>query len=181
MCARYEHKKDEAKIKLREKIYVFGAVPRANIRPTDLGSIILPDDDDFVCREMRWGWKVPWEKSPLINAKSETLTQLATFKPHLNQRCLLLADGFYEKGVLFRQPGQTAFCLAGLWREEDGGPRYVMLTTTPNATVAPYHQRMPLILPPKNFDAWLGDDWQRVLAEPDHSPLEKVQKQPELF
>jgi len=56
MCARYEHNKDEAKIKLREKIYVFGAVPRANIRPTDLGPIVLPEDDDFICREMRWGW-----------------------------------------------------------------------------------------------------------------------------
>ncbi len=75
MCARYEHKKDEAKIKLREKIYVFGAVPRANIRPTDLGPIILPADDDFVCREMRWGWQVPWDKSPLINAKCETLLE----------------------------------------------------------------------------------------------------------
>ena len=84
----------------------------------------------------RWGWQVPWDKSPLVNAKSETLTQLATFKPHLHQRCLLLADGFYEKGILFQQSGQPTFCLAGLWRDEPGGPRYVMLTTTPNATIA---------------------------------------------
>ncbi len=46
MCARYEHKKEEAKIKLREKIYVFGAVPRANIRPTDLAiTVMMPDED----------------------------------------------------------------------------------------------------------------------------------------
>jgi hypothetical protein len=48
---------------------------------------------------MRWGWAVPWDKSPLINAKSETVTTLATFKPHLDNRFLLLADGFHEKGV----------------------------------------------------------------------------------
>ena len=41
MCSRYEHKRDEAKIKLRDLIRVFGVVPRANIRPTDLGPIIL--------------------------------------------------------------------------------------------------------------------------------------------
>jgi putative SOS response-associated peptidase YedK len=181
MCSNYSQKKDEAKLKLRDKMLVFGAVPRANIRPTDLGPVILPEQDEFVCREMRWGWKVPWDESPLINAKSETLTTLATFKKHLNQRCLLLADGFFEKGVFFHQPAGQTFCLAGLWRDEPNGQRYVMLTATPNATVAPYHQRMPLIVPPEFYDAWLGDDWQRVIAEPDRSPLEKVQRQPELF
>ena len=42
MCTQYEHKKDEAKLTLREKIEVFGMVPRVHIRPTDLGPIILP-------------------------------------------------------------------------------------------------------------------------------------------
>jgi putative SOS response-associated peptidase YedK len=102
-------------------------------------------------------------------------------KPHLDNRCLLLADGFYEKGVLFRQPGGQLFCLAGLWREESGVPKYTMLTTTPNESVARYHHRMPFILKPEQFDLWLGDGWQDVLTEPDHAPLEKFQKQPELF
>jgi hypothetical protein len=30
-------------------------LPRENIRPTDLGPVELPDDDEFVCREMKWG------------------------------------------------------------------------------------------------------------------------------
>jgi len=56
-----------------------------------------------------------------------------------------------------------------------------MLTTTPNETVAAYHHRMPFILKPEQFDLWLSDRWQEVLAKPDHAPLEKFQKQPELF
>ena len=36
MCSRYTYTKDEAKLRLRDLIVVFGAVPRANIRP-DLG------------------------------------------------------------------------------------------------------------------------------------------------
>ena len=181
MCAHYTCNKGEAKLRLRDKILVYGAVPHAHIRPTDLGPVIIPEHDSFACLQMRWGWAVPWDKSPLINAKSESVTTLATFKAHLDNRCLLLADGFYEKGVLFRQTGGVAFCLAGLWRAESGVQKYTMLTTTPNETVAKYHNRMPFILKPEQCDLWLGGGWQQVLSAPDHSPLEKFQKQPELF
>jgi putative SOS response-associated peptidase YedK len=181
MCSRYTYTKNEAKLRLRDLIVVFGAVPRANIRPTDLGPVILPEHDGFACRELRWGWGVPWDKSPLINAKGETLGTLATFRPHLHQRCLLLADGFYEKGVLFRQPVGQVFCLAALRREESGVKKYTMLTTSPNESVSPYHHRMPLILRPEQYDGWFGDQWQEILTRPAHAPLEKFQKQPELF
>lgn len=181
MCSRYTYTKDEAKIRRREKIEVFGCVPRANIRPTDLGPIIVPESESFVCRELRWGWQIPWDKAPLINAKSETITSLATFKPHLNNRCVILADGFYEAGVLFHQPERQQFCLAGLWRDEPGGARFVMLTTTPNDSVAPFHHRMPFILPPEQVEEWFSDGFARVLANPDKSPLQKYQNQPELF
>jgi hypothetical protein len=40
---------------------------------------------------------------------------------------------------------------------------------------------MPFILMPEQFDSWLGDGWQDMLTEPDRAPLEKFQKQPELF
>jgi len=40
---------------------------------------------------------------------------------------------------------------------------------------------MPFILKPEHYDAWFGGSWQHVLADPDHAPLEKHQKQPELF
>jgi putative SOS response-associated peptidase YedK len=58
---------------------------------------------------------------------------------------------------------------------------YVMLTTEPNETVRPFHHHMPLIVRPENYADWLGEDWQKVLAKPDQSPLDIFQKQPELF
>jgi len=181
MCSRYTYTKNEAKLWLRDLILVFGAVPRANIRPTDLGPVIVPEHDGVACRELHWVWGVPRDKSPLINAKSKTLGTLAAFRPHLHQRCLLLADGSYEKGVLFRQPDGQAFCLAGLWREESGIKKYTMLTASPNESVSSYHHRMPFILKPEQYDGWFGDQWQDILNQPDHAPLEKIQKQPELF
>ena len=59
--------------------------------------------------------------------------------------------------------------------------KYTMLTTSPNESVAKYHHRMPFILKPDQYDLWLGENWQQVLTEPDHAPLEKYQKQAELF
>mgnify|MGYP003334465081 CR=1 FL=1 len=146
-------------------------------------------------------------EKPLINAKAETLTALPTFQPHLSQRCLLPADGFFEGGAYFHQPGNTPFCFAGLWRQEavaslyerrhemggqtaalqTGGHRpplqsaYTLLTTTPNDSVAKFHDRMPFIVRAEDYRDWLAGDWLRVLQAPDKSPLEKFQKQPELF
>src|ERR1035441_2335510 len=55
MCSRYTYNKDEAKLKLRDQILVFGFVPRGDIRPTDLGPVIIPEHDGFACRQMSWG------------------------------------------------------------------------------------------------------------------------------
>jgi putative SOS response-associated peptidase YedK len=188
MCATYTYKKDAVREKLREAITAYGAAPQAKIRPTDLGPVVVPEFAGLAVREYRWGWSVPWEKRPLINAKAETLTQLPTFRAHLEQRCLLPADGFYEGGVWFHQPGEAIFCFAGLWRPlqaattgGDVSGCFVMLTTSPNESVAKFHNRMPFIVRPDDFADWLRGDWQRVLNAPDMSPLEMFQKQPELF
>lgn len=180
MCSHYTYKKDEAKLKLRDQILVFGFVPHGDIRPTDLGPVIIPEHDSFSGKQMSWGWSVPWDNKPLINAKSETITQLPTFKPHLKNRCLILADGFYEKGIRFVQSGEQIFAMAGLWQTGKTGDKFTMLTTTPNESVSPYHHRMPFILKEDQFDDWLGNDWHEVLANPDRRPLEKIQNQPEL-
>jgi putative SOS response-associated peptidase YedK len=161
-------------LKLRDQILVFGFVPPGDIRPTDLGPVIIPEHEGFACRQMSWGWRVPWDKKPLINAKSETITQLPTFKPHLQNRCLILADGFFEKGIRFIQPGEPLFAMAGLWQPDAEGGKFTMLTTTPNASVSPYHHRMPFILRAEQLGAWLGDDWLAVLENPDRVVLEKI-------
>lgn len=175
---------------------VFGFVPRGRVRPTDAAPLFTCRAEDlakadapqvnlpWVCREMRWGWSVPWDKKLLVNAKSETLTTLPTFQPHLENRCLIPASSFKEGGAQFHQPEWEVFFLAGLFRPEPLAAlkeNFVMLTTTPNESVAPFHDRMPFIVRAADAWDWLAGDWRRVLAAPDQSPLEKFQKQPELF
>ena len=87
-------------------------------------------------------------------------------------RCLVPVRAFYEGHMtektesertgrpvrqlyMFRLPGARAFLLAAV-RE---GDRFSIVTTKPNASVAPVHDRMPLVLGPGESGVWLGPDF----------------------
>ena len=122
----------------------------------------------------------------LINARSETAAEKPSFRSAFrHRRCLIPADGFYEwqrRGGT-RQPWLFGFrdgaplVFAGLWERwtvpedaaltgslaerspGDAVETCTILTTAANETVAPVHGRMPVILPPDAWDAWLaGED-----------------------
>jgi putative SOS response-associated peptidase YedK len=135
---------------------------------------------------MKWGWKPVWSRSLLINAQSETVLEKPTFKKYLGQRCLIPADGFYEwtqdkTPIMFTKANDALFCFAGLWVEtvtpSEAAPikeqKFVILTTTPNATVGKVHNRMPLIVQPQHYAGWLseGEMFQTVLSLPDKEEL----------
>jgi putative SOS response-associated peptidase YedK len=119
----------------------------------------------------------------LINARSETIFTKPAFRLALRERrCLIPADGFYEwqRQGAERQPYRFTlrngayFCFAGIWESwrrppmtgelDFGQPldarpaeleTFSILTTTANGVVAPVHDRMPVILPPAHYAAWL--------------------------
>lgn len=85
-------------------------------------------------------------------------------------RCLVPVRAFYEshrtetvsseqtdkpvrRQYRFRLPGARAFLLAAV--QPDG--RFSIVTTEPNASVAPVHDRMPLVLGSGESSAWLGE------------------------
>jgi putative SOS response-associated peptidase YedK len=83
------------------------------------------------------------------------------------RRCLIPADGFYEwrKGTTPKQPfhirrtdGQP-FAFAGLWESWHGEEQPVesctIITTDANETVGPLHDRMPVILEPRDYARWI--------------------------
>jgi putative SOS response-associated peptidase YedK len=55
-------------------------------------------------------------------------------------------------------PGHRVFLLAGV---QQAG-RFSVVTTAPNASVAPLHSRMPLVLAPGESRIWLSDDYARL-------------------
>ena len=78
-------------------------------------------------------------------------------------RCAVPAAGFYEwnrskEKAVFTHRESPVFYMAGLYRRFDGEDRFVVLTTQANASVAPVHERMPLILEADELETWLNDD-----------------------
>jgi len=150
--------------------------PRYNIAPSQWAPII-PDFDAGHIHYFRWGLIPYWAKDmkigyKMINARSETVLEKTSFKPSMKrQRCLVLADGFYEwqKQGKDKQPfritlaSKEIFHMAGLfdrWSHPDGSLilSYTILTTAPNALMEPIHNRMPVILDEEGASRWLDKD-----------------------
>ena len=77
------------------------------------------------------------------------------------QRCVIPATGFYEwdsanHKYFFQMPGQPIY-LAGIYDNISGVNCFIILTTEPNDSVAPIHDRMPLLLSHEQVRPWLVD------------------------
>jgi putative SOS response-associated peptidase YedK len=150
-----------------------GTTPRYNVAPTQT-VVTVTDDGQRHLAAMRWGLVPRWAKDPaigskMINARAETLAEKPAFRQVLQKRrCLIPADGFYEwpnRGKS-KQPLRVTlttgepFAFAGLWdtwHAPDGQDlrTCTIVTTTPNALMAPFHHRMPVILTPEAEQVWL--------------------------
>jgi putative SOS response-associated peptidase YedK len=65
----------------------------------------------------------------------------------------------------FHMSDDSLFSLAGLWdtwRAPDGSvlESFSILTTDANELMAPVHDRMPVIVPPRDYERWLEHDQQ---------------------
>jgi putative SOS response-associated peptidase YedK len=142
--------------------------PRYNIAPGQPIAVVCgPAPHRFL--QMRWGLIPAWEQhaaAGLINARSETAHERPAFRAALQQRrCLVPADGFYEwqADPHGKQPWYFAardgrpLAFAGIFEAAHAGrPASVaLLTTAANALLQPIHDRMPLLLPPTHYRAWL--------------------------
>ena len=149
--------------------------PRYNIAPTQ--PVLIVRLDETRRRELalvRWGLIPGWAKDParlslMINARAEGATEKTSFRGAMrHRRCLVPANGFYEwtgkagarQPHLIRQPDSGLMAFAGLWESwlgADGSEIDTMaiLTVAANNAIAPLHDRMPAILLPEHFDAWL--------------------------
>lgn len=110
----------------------------------------------------------------MINARAETVFSRSAFaRPIREQRCLIPADGFIEwqtirkakHPVHLRLVDGELFAMAGIWQRwssPERGEVYTcsILTTVANEVVQPVHDRMPVILHPDDYDAWLDPDLQ---------------------
>jgi putative SOS response-associated peptidase YedK len=155
--------------------------PRFNIAPTqDVLLVHLDRDGRRRATLARWGLIPSWAKDASIgnrmaNARGETLAEKPSFRSAWRRRRgLVFADGFYEWQALpdrrVKQPwwitraDHAPFAFGALWEvwqppEPDAEPicSCTLVTTAPNALMAPIHDRMPVIVAPDDWARWLGD------------------------
>jgi putative SOS response-associated peptidase YedK len=124
----------------------------------------------------RWGLVPSWAKEAkqgfsTFNARAEDAARKPAFREALkSRRCLVPADAFYEwqqVDAKTKQPFAIAlnsgepYAFAGLWERwqpSEGAPleTFTILTTAPNEIMQPIHNRMPVILEPRDYDRWLS-------------------------
>ena len=177
MCGRFTLTVDPAELKEEFEDAAFPAkyAPRYNIAPTQ-PVLAIPNDGLNAADFFVWGLIPSWAKDPaignrLINARGETLAEKPSFRGgYKYKRCLVLTDGYYEwKSVpgtktkiphFIRLKTARPFAFAGLWDEwqspEGSSIRScTIVTTKPNKFLASIHDRMPVILHPKDYTDWL--------------------------
>jgi putative SOS response-associated peptidase YedK len=136
---------------------------------------------------LRWGLLPAWAKdrsigASMINARSETAHEKVSFRqPLASRRCLLPADGYYEwqRAGKTKQPfhihgtrGEILW-FAGLWESNsklgaDQQPlrSCTILTQAASETLAPIHDRMPVLVDPALHEVWLSEETDgRALLE----------------
>ena len=148
--------------------------PRFNIAPSQSVVGVTDDGGRRRSRFFDWGLVPEWLENPAegakpINARSESAADKPYFRMALRRRrCLIPADGFYEwqadgrerQPFYFRVRGGALFAFAGLYEEWRSPERSLdtctILTTAANSMLQQFHERMPIILSPSGYAAWLN-------------------------
>jgi putative SOS response-associated peptidase YedK len=176
--------------------------PRYNIAPDQPVPVVRQrhSSRERVLEMRLWGLVPHWARQPrtgarLINARAEGVSERPAFRDAFrHRRCLIPADGFYEwqaRGLPNRQPFHVRpangglFAIAGLYEgwggEEDRIDSCTLITTEANARMRSVHDRMPVILAPEVWSAWLDPDTRdpeplRALLRP--VPAEAIELHP---
>jgi len=182
MCGRARLSSDVSEIKLVFSIASQRPTPNVaanwNAAPTEDLPVVRYDAKagERSLDLMRWGLVPFWAKDIKIgfstfNAKAEGIETRPAFREAFQRRrCLVPFDCFYEWKKLGneRQPYAVALAdrrlmaMAGLWEtwRSPAGERvrsFAIVTTAPNALLTELHDRMPVILAPTSWPAWLGE------------------------
>ena len=158
-----------------------GLEPRYNVAPTQPAPVVVARDGGRHLVAKRWGLVPHWATdagiaSRTINARIESAAEKPAFRAAVaRRRCLVPTDGFYEWRQRGRErephhirfPDWRLFAFAGLhetW-EGPGGvlETFSILTCPAHARIREIHDRMPALVAPARWDAWLDPE----LVDPD--------------
>lgn len=135
-------------------------VTRGDVCPTDM-AVVLMGMKEVRTEQMQWGFTQQYQEGLLINARAETVLSKPSFRDSMRHcRCVIPAAGFYEwnkakEQVSFRMPQSKILYMAGIWQPTAKEKQFTILTTSPNDSVSPVHDRMPLVLTSEEIIHWI--------------------------
>ena len=164
-----------------------GFNPSAIIKAFDYPKTpVITNEKPNSIQHFNWGLVPSWSTDTshrhyALNARIETLNEKKSFKDVIQNRCLIIADGFYEwkwsnksgskkEKHLLTIPNEELFAFAGIystWIDIEGNHfnSYTMITTQANELMSEIHntkKRMPIILNPLDEKKWLdGEEYKK--------------------
>lgn len=130
--------------------------------------------EKLTVEDFQFGFLPEWSKDykdfrKNFNARSETILEKPTWRKAFqkNQRCLIISSAFFEENKKTKQRYRFSLnkeepvLYAGTynnWIDKTDGvviPTFAIITCEANETVAPYHNRMPVILKKEGQEKWL--------------------------
>ena len=152
-----------------------------DIHPTEAAPVLAADRAGSIEMQLQhWGFSSLDGKGVIFNARAETVLEKRVFAESVwERRAAIPASSFYEwdaakqKWTFRRKDGTTLF-LGGFWKAEHDADRFVILTTKPNKSMKPIHDRMPLILEADEVRSWILTDGYRDILSKGCPELERT-------
>ena len=150
-----------------------------NVSPASMIPAVRLENGDRALTNLHWGLIPHWAqdtKLKPINAKAETVATKPFFRSAFKKsRCLIPANGFYEwqrtnnhkQPFYFKLKDVELMAFAGIWDRWEHDSKTIesctIITTEANEIMKPVHDRMPVILDPEDYDAWLQEGGKTLL------------------
>lgn len=162
-----------------------GGAARAQARPNSVIRAIAPVDGQLKINELVWGFPLDGGKKTVFNTRIESALDGSRMwlGPLRDGRCLLPVASFFEPHATETsvsprtgRPIKRQYEFANesgmplLLASVHDGTHLSVVTSEPNASVAPIHPRMPLVLRFEEVETWLYGDYA-TLADRSGIPL----------
>ena len=165
MCGRYVVKNPVTKTnKLVKSAIQVEDTENYNAHPYQKLPVIKKYKNGNTLENLQWGLVPGWAKDKdfkaLINARLETIDEKVSFKKLIkNNRCVAVADGFYEwkrekenkTPFYFLREDKKLMYLAAIYDND----QFCLITEEANSNVSEIHHRQPVILNQDEIDLYL--------------------------
>lgn len=169
MCGRYNFSAKESKdiqeiVEEVQHLYPDEQIKFGDIYPTNSAPVIIEQNSRLIPVIQKWGYLHYKGTGTIINARAETITEKPFFRDSFfKRRCVVPASGFYEwdsdkRKFMFQDALNSCLYLAAVYTSFYGIQHFAIITTAANSSVAPVHNRMPVIVPKNQIPAWITNE-----------------------